>query len=170
MKYLAENSHIYLAYLEEGMAKDIHQNSLDEDNKRFVPDEVFETEEIAKEVINDLILSYQNKEGPFVYAIIRKEDMKNIGYVQLVNISEGWEIGYHIAKQYTGKGFATEAVNLYLDHLKNNTDIKEVYGVALLENKASLKVLNKCGFIKYFEGIDLYQGNKREIVKTIRKL
>ena len=87
-----------------------------------------------------------------------------------MTIPEGWEIGYHIAKQYTGKGYATEAVNLYLDYLKNNTNIKVVYGVALLENKASIKVLEKCGFNKYFEGIDLYQGNKREIVKTIKTL
>ena len=152
------------------MAKDIHLNSLDEDNRKFVPDEVFESKEIAKEVINDLIECYQNKEGPFIYAIIRKEDNKNIGYVQLVTIPEGWEIGYHIAKQYTGKGYATEAVNLYLDYLKNNTNIKVVYGVALLKNKASIKVLEKCGFNKYFEGIDLYQGNKREIVKTIKTL
>ena len=37
--------------------------------------EVFETLDITKEVVDDLIEAYKNKEGPFVYAIIRKEDI-----------------------------------------------------------------------------------------------
>ena len=32
------------------MCEAVHLNSLDEDNRRFVPDEVFETVEIAQEV------------------------------------------------------------------------------------------------------------------------
>ena len=33
------------------MAESVHINSLDEDNRRFVPDEVFETIDEAKETI-----------------------------------------------------------------------------------------------------------------------
>ena len=36
------------------MAESVHKNSLDEDNRRFVPDEVFETVEDAKETIEFL--------------------------------------------------------------------------------------------------------------------
>ena len=168
MKTLINNDHISIVYLEENMSYDVWQNSLDEDNRRFVPDEVFETLEEAQDVVKALIDSYSHEDGPFIYAVIRNIDSANLGYVQLVKINEGYEIGYHIAKRYTGHGYATEAVNLFLDYLKNNSSLKEIYGVALATNKASRRVLEKTGFKLYFEGMDLYQGKRRKIIKTVK--
>ena len=168
MKTLIKNDHISIVYLEESMSYDVWQNSLDEDNRRFVPDEVFETLEEAQDVVKALINSYSHEDGPFIYAVIRNIDSANLGYVQLVKINEGYEIGYHIAKKYTGHGYATEAVNLFLDYLKNNSNLKEIYGVALATNKASRRVLEKTGFKLYFEGMDLYQGKRRKIIKTVK--
>lgn len=167
---LIESDRLSITKLNMDMCFDIHKNSLDEDNRKFVPDEVFDTLEAAKEVVQDLIASYDSEDGPYVFAIIRKIDNVNLGYVQLVKIDIGWEIGYHIAKQYTGNGYATEAVELFLNYLRDNSDLKEIYGVALADNKASRRVLEKCGFELFFEGIDFYQGEKRKIIKTIRKL
>ena len=170
MKTLINNDHISIVYLEESMSYDVWQNSLDEDNRRFVPDEVFETLEEAQDVVKALISSYSHEDGPFIYAVIRNIDSANLGYVQLVKINEGYEIGYHIAKRYTGHGYATEAVNLFLDYLKNNSSLKEIYGVALATNKASRRVLEKTGFKLFFEGMDLYQGKRRKIIKTVKAL
>ena len=170
MKILINNDHVSIVYLEENMSYDVWQNSLDEDNRRFVPDEVFETLEEAQDVVKALIDCYSHEDGPFIYAVIRNMDSANLGYVQLVKISEGYEIGYHIAKRYTGHGYATEAVNLFLDYLKNNSNLKEIYGVALATNKASRRVLEKAGFKLYFEGMDLYQGKRRKIIKTVKAL
>ena len=156
--------------MDESMYEDVYRNSQDEDNRRFVPDEVFDSLEETKEVVDHIIASYDSVDGPFIYAVIRKKDNANIGYVQLVKIEEGWEIGYHIAKRYTGHGYATEAVKLFLDYIRNNMDIKQVYGIALFDNKASRRVLEKCGFELIFEGIDLYQGTKRQIIRTIKRL
>lgn len=167
---LISNNNLIIIKMDLSMSFDVYKNSQDEDNKKFVPDEVFESEEEAREVIKSIIKSYDSKEGPFIYAVIRKSDNANIGYIQLVQIEEGWEIGYHIAKVYTGNGYATEAVNLYVEYLKKNTDIKEIYGVALADNLASRRVLEKCGFNLYFEGTGMYQGQKRTIIKAIKKL
>ena len=87
---MVESLRLKITKLDSSMYYDIHRNSLDEDNRRFVPDEVFETVEDAQEVVDQLIENYDSEDGPFVYAIIRKEDNKNIGYVQLVKIEEGW--------------------------------------------------------------------------------
>ena len=87
-----------------------------------------------------------------------------------MKIEEGWEIGYHIAKLYTGHGYATEAVNLFVEYLKKSTDLKEIYGVALASNKASRRVLEKTGFKLYFEGSAPYQGRKRKVIKSIKSL
>ena len=168
-KVIIQDERISLVQFDESMANDVWLNSLDEDNRTFVPDEVFETIEEAQDVVKMIIESYQSKDGPFIYAIIRNEDKSNLGYVQLVKIEEGWEIGYHIAKQYTMQGYATEALKLFLEYLKDN-NIKEVYGVALSANKASRRVLEKCGFTTFYEGEGLYQGSQRNIIKSKKKL
>ena len=150
------------------MAQVVQENSVDEDNKRFVPDEVWETVEEAEETLQFLISQYGTTDGPLVYPIIVKETKDNIGYVQLCPIDDGkWEIGYHIAKQYTGNGYATEAVTAFLPVIARQVNLSEVFGICLAENKASLAVMKKCGFQNVFTGIGLYQGADREIVKKV---
>ena len=170
MDVLNKSERLSIVLVNKDMAYDIWQNSLDEDNRRFVPDEVFESLKEAKGVIQFIIDSYQTNDGPFIYAVIRNSDNANLGYVQLVKIDKGWEIGYHIAKKYTKNGYATEAVFLFLEYLKNKGQLKEIYGIALSANAASKKVLQKCGFEPFFEGMGIYQGKRRKIIKTIKRL
>lgn len=167
---LIGNQDIEIRLFDLSMVEDVWKNSNDENNRKYVPDEVFETIEEAYEVVNQLIESYKKEEGPFVYPVFRKIDNANLGYVQLIKIKEGWEIGYHIAKQYTNKGYATKALKLFIEHIKNTTNIKEIYGIALAKNKASLRVLEKNGFETVFKGLAKYQGKNRIIVKTIKYL
>lgn len=148
------------------MALDVHKNSLDEDNRRFVPDEVFETVEDAADTIEFLMSQYDGGEGPFVYPVLLK-DGTNIGYVQLVPIDEGWEIGYHIAKAYTGHGYAAEAVAAFMPVIAAEKNVSEIYGICLAENIASVKVMEKCGFKNIFRGTRNYQGTDRECVKNV---
>ena len=149
------------------MAQAVHQNSLDKDTRRFLPDEVFETVEDAAETIDFLMSQYEGADGPFVYPIITNDGGKNIGYVQLCQIDDGsWEIGYHIAKQFTGHGYATEAVKAFLPVMAQKLNIKEVYGICLAENTASVRVLEKCGFVQVYQGAGNYQGKEAQIIKT----
>lgn len=151
------------------MAYDVHINSLDEDNRRFVPDEVFETEDEAKETVEFLISRYDTDEGPFVHPILLN-DKTNIGYVQLVPIDRGWEIGYHIAKKFTGNGYATEAVKAFIPYQFDKRKFNLIYGICLADNIASKKVMEKCGFKLEFEGVDEYQGERRKICRyTLEK-
>jgi len=150
------------------MAQAVHENSLDEDNRRFVPDEVFETVEDAWEAVAFLSSQYGIPGAPQVHPVITKGGGRNIGYVQLAPLEGGaWEIGYHIAKSFTGRGFATEAVRAFLPAMAERLGIRGVYGICLLENIASVHVLKKCGFIPEFEGDGIYQGEKREIFRSI---
>ena len=152
------------------MAKVVQENSVDEDNKKYVPDEVWDSVEEVEETLEFLISQYGSFEGPLVYPIIVKETNSNIGYVQLVPIEGGsWEIGYHVAKKYTGNGYATEAVKAFLPVISKEANSKEVYGICLAENKASLAVMQKCGFDIIFKGTGSYQGHDREIIKSVWK-
>ena len=150
------------------MAQSVYENSQDDDIRRFVPDEVYESVEDARAAIEFLISRYDSSDGPFVYPIITNDGGKNIGYVQLCQLDDGsWEIGYHIAKQFTGQGYATEAVKAFLPAMAKKINIKEVYGICLAENTASVRILEKCGFVQIYQGAGNYQGNKSEIIKTI---
>lgn len=147
------------------MAEAVHLNSLDEDNRKFNPDEVFETIEDAKDTVEFLMSVYDNGDGPLVYPVVLL-DGTNIGYVQAVPMDDDkWEIGYHIGKNYTGKGYATEAVKAFLPVIMEQLNITEMLGICVVENKASVKVMKKTGFVKEFEGMGSYQGEDREICR-----
>ena len=161
-----ETERLIIKEFDLSMAKAVHENSLDEDNRKFVPDEVFETEDVARKTIEFLISQYETEDGPLVYPVLTKRN-ENIGYVQLAPIDEGWEIGYHIAKEYTGNGYATEAVSAFLPVIAEKKSLSEIYGICLMENIASVKVMEKCGFLNLYSGAGEYQGKKREIVKNI---
>ena len=168
MSVLLETERLIITEMTMDMAMDVHKNSLDEDTRRFVPDEVFETLEDAKETIEFLMSQYGSAEGPLVYAMITKDEDKNIGYVQLVPIGEGkWEIGYHVAKAFTGNGYATEAVKAFLPVITKRIGISEVYGIRLLENAASGRVLEKCGFQTFFTGEGAYHDGVYMISKSV---
>ncbi len=152
------------------MVEAVHINSLDEDNRKFNPDEVFETIEDAQGTVEFLMSVYENGDGPLVYPVLLK-DGTNIGYVQAVPMDDDeWEVGYHIAKAYAGKGYATEAVSAFLPVIMKELHITEILGICVAENIASIKVLEKSGFTKEFEGKGSYQGVDRDICRFIYKL
>ena len=93
-------------------------------------------------------------------------DTTNIGYVQAVPLGDGiWEIGYHIGAKYTRRGYATEAVKAFVPVIMEKIGISKMAGVCLADNIASQKVMEKCGFVLEFKGIDNYQGEQREICR-----
>ena len=160
-----ETERLIITEFTPDMAQAVHENSLDDDNRRFVPDEVFETVEEAAETIGFLMSRYGGSEGPFVYPVLIK-DKTNIGYVQAVPIDGGvWEIGYHIGARYTKQGYATEAVRAFLPVVMKALGIKKMAGICLAENIASQKVMEKCGFVLGCKGIGNYQGEQKEICR-----
>ena len=164
-----ETERLIITEFDMSMAESVHINSLDDDNRRFVPDEVFETVEEAAETVEFLIGIYENGNGPLVYPVLLK-DGTYIGYVQAVPFEDGtWEVGYHIGGNYTKKGYATEAVTAFLPVIMKQIGITEIAGICLAENKASVKVMERCGFSKLYEGMGNYQGQERMICKFVFK-
>lgn len=164
-----KSSRLTITTFSMDMAQNVYENSQDDDTRRFVPDEVYDSAEEAREAIEFLMSRYDNADGPFVYPVITNEG-KNIGYVQLCQLDDGtWEIGYHISKDFTGKGYATEAVKAFLPAMTQKLNVKEVYGICLAENLASVRVLEKCGFTQIYHGLGNYQGKEVQIIKAIWK-
>ena len=61
---------------------------------------------------------------------------------EAVPVGDGsWEVGYHIGENYTGQGYATEAVTAFMPMIMNQIGITEMTGTCLADNKASIKVM-----------------------------
>lgn len=164
-----ETERLIITEFNMDMAESVHINSLDEDNRRFVPDEVFETIEEAADTVEFLMGCYESGEGPLVYPALLK-DGTYIGYVQAVPLDDGvWEVGYHVGGAYTKKGYATEAVKAFLPVIMPRLGITEIKGICLAENIGSVKVMERSGFTKEFEGMGNYQGEERAICRFTYK-
>lgn len=163
---VAETERLIITHFDESMAIAVHLLSLDEANRRFQPDEVFETEQDALETIQYLSANYGNTDTPQVHPIILKESGENIGHAELVPLGDGaWEIGYHIGEKFTRKGYASEAVKAFLPAMMKKFGLSEVLGICDAENIASRKLMERCGFKREYEGMGMYHGKEQRICR-----
>ncbi len=72
------------------------------------------------------------------------------------------ELGYWLAEPFWGRGIATKAVNLMLEHGFATLQLNRIYAGVFEHNLASMRVLEKCGFEK--EGISRQAVIKNNIV------
>jgi RimJ/RimL family protein N-acetyltransferase len=61
------------------------------------------------------------------------------------------ELGYWIGERYWGRGIATAAVGAVTDHALQAHDLRRVFALPFAQNRASARVLEKCGFV--LEGV-----------------
>lgn len=106
----------------------------------------------------------ENKDVENYHWIIEFKDNKNvigtIGLLGVDNKNENSEIGYCIRKDYWNKGITTEAAKVVLKYALNEVGFIRVTGRHDIENPASGKVMEKCGF--------KYEGTLRKIIKNSR--
>ena len=76
------------------------------------------------------------------------------------------EITYWIGKEYWGEGIATRALSIFLDLVS----VRPLYGRAAKDNVASLRVMQKCGFILCGEGKGFAYARGKEVEEYILKL
>ncbi len=73
------------------------------------------------------------------------------------------EVSYWIGKQYWGKGVATTALSAFLGHI----EVRPLYARVVKDNIASLRVLEKCGFIIVGEGKGFANARGQEVEEFI---
>ena len=132
---------------EPDMAADLCALSQDPENRRFLPDEVFETSAEAEETIASLLQNRKTGEGPQVLAVLQ-QDGPLVGHVELCPLegTADWEIGYHIGAPWRGRGYAAEGLRAFLPAILPGMGLAMVYGICAEENEASRRVLERCGF------------------------
>ena len=101
-----------------------------------------------KAIIKELI-EEQKKDLVYMYLIIAKNG-EVLGRVNLVSITRGnfnkAELGYRIAENHQGKGYATSAVKLILDEVAGTHKLHRIEAGTSPDNIGSQIVLIKNGF------------------------
>ena len=81
--------------------------------------------------------------------LIFSRDSKNtlIGVLLLqpLNNTSDIEIGYHLRRDQWGKGYATEAAGLLLEHAFATLGLPQICAIALPYNRRSIRVIEKLG-------------------------
>jgi RimJ/RimL family protein N-acetyltransferase len=105
------------------------------------------TEEAQKSFQEWLLPGY--REGRGLYLILHKDNERPIGHAgvvqQAVDGKKEFEIGYWIAKEYWGNGYATEAAVFFKQYASEQLGINRLICLIQQQNKKSVNVALKLG-------------------------
>lgn len=90
--------------------------------------------------------------GVSPWAVEEKGNSETIGYCGLFHFPDicgqsEIEVGYRLARDYWGRGYATEAVRAVRDHAFYALNIPRLIAMIAPENTASINVVRKAGFV-----------------------
>ena len=149
MEYIFETEHLRIRKFEIGDAYRLYQNHLEDEVRKWIPNESYADIEEAEKAIEFYIKRVENKSLPYVLAVELKENSELIGDTG-INEIEGTkdevEIGYTICKKYSGRGYATELLKEMNAFVLSRFGIKVLYGRVMRGNNASVRVLEKSGY------------------------
>jgi len=82
----------------------------------------------------------------------------------------GWfgepEVTYWLGKEFWGRGIATAALELFLDMVQE----RPLYARAVKDNMASIRVLEKCGFVVCGEDKGFANARGGEVAEVVLRL
>ncbi|MCQ6957894.1 GNAT family N-acetyltransferase [Mucilaginibacter aquariorum] len=126
---------------------------------RPLPASVTEVDEWINKV--DLL---QQKNESILWAITLQDSdtlIGTIGYWRMLPEHYRAEIGYMLNPAYQGKGLMSEALNMVIQYGFNNIGLHSIEANANPANQASIKLLEKTGFVRegYFKENYYFNGN-----------
>lgn len=96
-----------------------------------------------------------------VYAIRLRDGGALVGTCGVIRHRAGWtcaELGYWVAAEHRGRGYAPEAARALADHTLRAMDLDRVFARVFPANPASMRVLEKAGF----ERVAVLKGQLRK--------
>ncbi len=93
-----------------------------------------------------------------------KESNELVAYLKMVDIWQGFhEIGYLVLPEYWGNNYASELVCALVTYAATLESVPVLIGIVQVENVASRRVLEKCGFEFLKSG--MFEGAKADFLK-----
>lgn len=128
--------------------KEIHNYASDEEVSRFIGWNLMSTLNETREHIETMIK--RETEGTHLYAsIVLKSTQAIIGTAMIFNFDKEAnhaEIGYVFHKEYWGKGYGTESVNLMSDFALKSLNLHKLHARVVDSNIGSARILSKNGY------------------------
>ncbi|MBC7817833.1 MAG: GNAT family N-acetyltransferase [Planctomycetaceae bacterium] len=94
------------------------------------------------------------------WPVIHKAESGLIGFCGFVPASDGVEIGWRLAKEFWGRGLATEAARAVLKHGFESLGFQRVIATVQSPNLASIRVIEKLGL----KPESRFHRNGREVI------
>lgn len=98
--------------------------------------------------ILDQMIDFWNKYSFGIFVVYKNNEPIGIAGYKYISTFNSVEILYCLDKPYWGKGYASKIANEILSYGLDKVKLKEIYGVALIENANSLNILQKIGLKK----------------------
>ena len=79
-------------------------------------------------------------------------------------------VGYWVARPYWNRGICTQALGLMIDHIRKTTEIPSLISGHFVDNPASGRVMEKCGFVPTGDTCfdeSLFEGKDR-LIRVLR--
>jgi len=117
------------------------------------------THEEAKRGLEERLFRDYRKYGYGRWATVYKPTGRVIGFAGLKYLDDVQDVdlGYRFFKEYWGNGLATEAARAILTYGVDTLQLHRIIGITDIENKASIRVLEKVGFT--FEKFTTYRDH-----------
>ena len=170
---MLETKRLILRKLKESDIDDIFSMRKDPNIMRYIREPQTDIESSVKWI--KMMADKWDSDKIGFFGVIEKETKKFIGWCGLWHLAETDEIevGYAIAKEFWGKGYATEAAFRFLEYGFADLGLNKIVAVAFPENQASQNVMKKLGMryvktgifyqkelVQYAISKDEYLGNK----------
>jgi ribosomal-protein-alanine N-acetyltransferase len=162
VKIFAETDRLILRELVPSDKNGIFELDSDPEVHRYLGNKPISSPEQAMHTI-ELIRQQYLTHGIGRWAAIEKNSHNFVGWAGLKlntetinNHIDFYDVGYRFIKKYWGKGYAAETAKAAVQYGFHYLRLKHIYGMAHMENKASIKVLKKTG-LRYIETFD-YNG------------
>lgn len=157
-----ETERLVLRNLDDADKQDLFEIRSNATTMQYIPRPLAKTVSDAAAVI-EIITSFTAKNERINWAITEKGVNKLIGVIGYVNIkpeSFRAEVGYVLNDKYTQKGISYEALKAVLDYGFSKMNLHSVEAIIRPENIASIKLIEKAGFIReaYFKDYVFHNG------------
>lgn len=129
---------------------------------QYIPSPLATTVKEAEDYIHSLDERMKNNEC-INWTIVNKESgavVGTMGFYRMKRQHYRTEVGYMLLPVFYGKGYASEALQRLVDFGLNDLGFHSLEAVIYPENKGSIRVVEKCGFVReaYFKEKEYHNG------------
>ncbi len=118
---------------------------------RYIPGDAKKSRETVRHLVDHFERDFQKGKELFLGICLPTAPETLLGVAEMFHYDPKVEmvtIGYRLDEQHWGKGYAARATRALCRYLFDEMGIRRIQAYVMPENPASLRVLEKCGFVR----------------------